>query len=46
MLHDPSHYTPMVNAEEIRISTQDKDILRALAEQKSTIGALPVHTHE
>lgn len=42
MLHDPSHYTPMVNAEEIRISTQDKDILRALAEQKSTIGALPV----
>ena len=42
MLHDPSHHTPIVIAEEIEVSQPDKDLLRALAEQKATIGALPV----
>ncbi len=42
MLHDPSHYTAMVNAEEVQISSGDTDLLRELAEQKATIGALPI----
>ena len=42
MLHDPSHHTPMVNAEEIAVSNPDKDILRELAAQKAEIGALPI----
>jgi hypothetical protein len=41
MLHDPSHYTPTVNAEAIQVSVKDKDILRGLAVQKFEIGALP-----
>jgi hypothetical protein len=32
----------MVNAEEILVSSKDKDILRELAEHKAEIGALPV----
>ncbi|VGO18021.1 hypothetical protein [Pontiella sulfatireligans] len=43
MLHDPSHHTPMVVAEEIQVAPQDKEILRELAGQKAEIGALPVH---
>ncbi len=42
MLHDPSHRTPMVVAEEIEVSAQDKDVLRELAEQKAAVGALSV----
>ncbi|MDF7822672.1 hypothetical protein P4B35_01500 [Pontiellaceae bacterium B12227] len=39
MLHDPSHYTPMNTDEEINVSDKDRDILRALAEQKAAAGA-------
>ncbi|QHI70125.1 hypothetical protein [Tichowtungia aerotolerans] len=42
MLHDPSHYTPAVSAEEIVVSSADKDVLRRLAEQKAEISSLPV----
>ena len=42
MLHDPSHHTPLVVAEEIRVLKKDQSILRGLAEQKATIGALPI----
>jgi hypothetical protein len=42
MLHDPSHYEPMSIAKEIRVSVQDKEILRGLAAQKADVGALPV----
>lgn len=42
MLHDPSHFDPVVAAKEIRVSARDKDVLRELAEQKAGIGALPV----
>ncbi len=40
MLHDPSHYTPMVVAEEIQVTENDKNILRELASQKAEIGTL------
>jgi len=43
MLHDPSHYTPMPLAEEIRLSPRDKDILRRLAGELAAIVSLPVH---
>ena len=39
MLHDPSHYTPMVTEEKIEVSDADRDILRGLAEQKAAAGA-------
>ena len=42
MLHDPSHYTPMPLAEEIRLGPRDKDILRRLAGELAAIAALPV----
>lgn len=42
MLHDPSHHTSMIVAEEIRVSDQDRDMLRTLAQQKAEIGALPI----
>ena len=41
MLHDPSHYTPMISEEEIHVSEKDRDILRGLAEQKAAAGAQP-----
>ena len=41
MLHDPSHYTPLAVEEEIVVSSQDRDILRGLAEEKLRIAALP-----
>ncbi|MCX6909997.1 MAG: hypothetical protein NTY01_18410 [Verrucomicrobia bacterium] len=43
MLHDPSHYTPMPLAEEIKLGPRDKDILRRLAGELAAIAALPVH---
>ena len=42
MLHDPSHHTPLVVAQEIKVSPNDTQILRELAERKATIGALPI----
>ncbi|NQV34434.1 MAG: hypothetical protein HQ515_17195 [Phycisphaeraceae bacterium] len=42
MLHDPSHYTPMSVAQEITVSSRDKDILRSLAARKIEIGSLAV----
>ena len=43
MLHDPSHYTPMPLAEEIKLDRRDTEILRALAGDLAVIAALPVH---
>ena len=43
MLHDPSHYTPMPAAEEIRIDRRDTDTLRTLATDLAAVAALPVH---
>ncbi|MCP4643024.1 MAG: hypothetical protein GY851_21440 [bacterium] len=43
MLHDPSHYTPPAPVEPIRLTSSDRDILRALAEELAAIAALPVH---
>lgn len=43
MLHDPSHRTPPPIAEEIILGQEDKDILRALAEELAVATALPVH---
>ncbi len=43
MLHDPSHYEPPPVVKEINLDQQDKDILRALAEEVAKIAALPVH---
>ena len=43
MLHDPSHYTPMPAAEEIRIDRRDTDTLRTLANDLAAVAALPVH---
>ena len=43
MLHDPSHYAPAPVAEEIKLSPDDKDILRRLAGEVAAIAALPVH---
>ena len=43
MLHDPSHYTPMPLAGEIRLGPKDKDLLRRLAGELAAIAALPVH---
>lgn len=42
MLHDPSHYTPIVVVEDVHVSQKDKNVLRKLAEQKAIIGNLPV----
>jgi len=42
MLHDPSHYTPMIPSREISVSGKDRDILRTLAERKLRIGSLPI----
>ena len=39
MLHDPSHYTPMVTEKEIHVSENDCDILRGLAERKAAAGS-------
>lgn len=41
MLHDPGHIEAPVQAEEIKFSQKDKDILRRLVEQKAEIAALP-----
>jgi hypothetical protein len=43
MLHDPSHYTPIPPAEEIKLDRRDTDILRTLASDLADIAALPVH---
>ena len=43
MLHDPSHYEPPAVVEDIRLSSKDKDVLRALAAEVAEIAALPVH---
>ena len=44
MLHEPSHYEPPPIAEEIRISSKDKEILRRLAAELAEIAALPIQT--
>ncbi len=43
MLHDPSHYQPPEEAEEIILLEKDKDVLRKLAGEVAKIAALPVH---
>ncbi len=43
MLHDPSHYDAPAEVEEIQLTQQDRDTLRALAEELAAIAALPVH---
>ena len=43
MLHDPSHYEPPAVVEDIRLSSKDKDVLRALAAEVAEIAVLPVH---
>ena len=43
MLHDPSHHTPPPVANEIKLSQQDKDILRQLASQVAQIASLDIH---
>ncbi len=43
MLHDPSHYEPPALAEEIRLSQNDIDVLRPLAEELAQIASLPIH---
>jgi hypothetical protein len=40
MLHDPSHYTPMVLAREITVSDHDRSVLRELADKKAQIASL------
>ncbi|HOZ48933.1 MAG TPA: hypothetical protein PLO37_23835 [Candidatus Hydrogenedentes bacterium] len=46
MLHDPSHYTPPPVVEEIRLSQEDKDVLRRLAQNVADIAALPIHAEK
>jgi hypothetical protein len=46
MLHDPSHYEQPPVVEEIILSQQDKDVLRALAAEVAAIAALPVHAEK
>jgi hypothetical protein len=43
MLHDPSHYTAIPIAEEIKLGSGDKEILRRLAGDVAEIAVLPVH---
>jgi hypothetical protein len=43
MLHSASHYIPIPVAEEIRLGSADKEILRTLASEVAAITALPVH---
>ncbi len=43
MLHDPSHYTPCPVAEEVKLTANDKDILRRLAGELAKAAALPIH---
>jgi hypothetical protein len=43
MLHDPSHYDAPAEVEEIQLTQQDRDTLRALAEELAAVAALPVH---
>jgi len=43
MLHDPSHYEPPVENEAIKLSADEKDILRKLASEVAEVAALPVH---
>jgi hypothetical protein len=43
MLHDPSCHTPLPVAEEVKLSTKDKEILRRLAGELAQVAALPIH---
>jgi len=43
MLHSTGHHTPIPVAEEIRLNSRDKEVLRRLAGQLADIAALPVH---
>jgi len=43
MLHDPSHYEPPVENESIKLSADEKDVLRKLASEVAEVAALPVH---
>ena len=43
MLHDPSHHTPPPVADEIKLSSSDKDILKQLAAEVAKIASLPTH---
>jgi len=42
MLHDPSHYEVPMQAEEIVLSTRDREILRRLGAELAEIAVLPV----
>ena len=43
MLHDPSHVPEPIIAEEIKVSSRDKEILRRLAGELAEIASEPVH---
>ena len=43
MLHDPSHYGPLVVAEPIILADSERTTLRRLAERVAAIAAEPVH---
>ena len=43
MLHDPSHRPEPIVAEQIRVSQQDREILRRLAGELAEVAAQPIH---
>jgi hypothetical protein len=43
MLHDPSHRSPPIVAEEIRLSPPEKEVLRGLVAELAQIAAQPCH---
>ena len=43
MLHDPGSYTPPFIANEIKLTDNEKTVLRKLVSEISKIAALPVH---
>jgi hypothetical protein len=43
MLHDPGSYTPPLKLEEIKLTSDEKTVLRKLGSEISKIAALPVH---
>ncbi len=43
MLHDPGSYTPPPQISEIKLTPDEKDTLRSLAEEIAKIACLPVH---
>jgi len=43
MLHDPSSYTPPLELTELKLTEEEKDILKKLGENIADIAALPFH---